>query len=106
MYIVKVGIKRQEFCRATFEVFTYIMPETAAFPPVILGVQPPLARQFKPRVARAKAPKKVCQDRDTVHLGTGKRWTAILRFKLAVVISLCRISVKRIAKNKTVPLGP
>ncbi|KAJ6039155.1 hypothetical protein N7499_003027 [Penicillium canescens] len=38
-----------------------------------------LARQFKPQVARAKTPKKVCQDRDTVHLGAGKRWTSIPR---------------------------
>ena len=64
-----------------------------------------LARQFESRVARAKTPK-VCQDRDTVHLGVGKRWTAIPRFELAIVLSLCRISVKRIAKNKTVPLCP
>ncbi|CDM27846.1 Homeodomain-like [Penicillium roqueforti FM164] len=31
------------------------------------------ARQFKPRVARVKALKKMCQDTDTVHLAAGKR---------------------------------
>jgi hypothetical protein len=56
-------------------------------------------------VARAKAPK-VCQDGDTVHLGAGKRWIAIPRFELAIVISLCRISAKRIAKNKNHPAVP
>lgn len=48
----------------------------------ILYTEAYLARQFKPRVARVKAPKKMCQDSDTVHLAAGKRWTAIPRFEL------------------------
>jgi hypothetical protein len=53
-----------------------------------------LARQFKPRVAIAMPPKEVRQDSDTVHLGGGKRCTAISRFELAIDVRLCRISGK------------
>jgi hypothetical protein len=51
-----------------------------------------LARQFKSRVAIAMPPKEECHDSDTVHLGRGKRCTAVSRFELAIDVKLCRMS--------------
>jgi hypothetical protein len=53
-----------------------------------------LAKQFKPRVAIEMPPKGERRDSDTVHLGGGKRCTAIFRFELAIDARLCRISGK------------